>query len=114
MGYNECSRKWGAVLSFFFKKGPEFSFNVLVRKSQESDKWLAICLELDIITEGKTGHEAEKNLQDSVKMYLESVLEDGDFSSLRRPAPAEYWEHWAKIQNLQHTKPRANFNFVNA
>lgn len=95
-----------------FRHGPIFSLNILVKKSEESDKWLAICLELDIVVEGSTPQEAEKHLQDATKMYLDSVFEDGDFESLRRPAPSEYWKQWAKIQDLQHQKPKTNFNFV--
>lgn len=88
--------------------GPTLAFNILVEPGEEKNTWLAICLELDIIVQGKTPNEAENNLRDAIQMYLESVFEKGDFESLWRPAPTEYW------QKLMHTKPRLSLNLVNA
>ncbi len=68
-----------------------FLFHALVEPAEEGG-YIAICLDLDIVTEGRTEKEALKNLKEAVEMYVESVFEEGDYSSLFRPAPKEYWD----------------------
>jgi len=80
----------------------DFVFNVLIEKSEDSNRFLAVCLELNIITEGKTAKGAEAGMKDAIEMYVESVKEHGDFGSLFRPAPSKYW---AKLQKVS---PRMN------
>lgn len=48
----------------------------------------ALCLDLDIATEGDTIEEAMVNLQEAVLLYLNYALESGAFSELvPRPVP---------------------------
>jgi len=81
---------------------PELTFHALVKKDKKSSKYLAVCLELYIITEGKTLQEAEKGLRDAVDMYVEDVLQEKDYESLYRPAPREYWEEFFKTKPNVH------------
>ena len=77
---------------------------------KESDIYSAICLELNVASQGETIEEAKKNLQEAVELYLEDVIESGDEQDfIPRPAPMEEWikffEAEAKsiIKNLSKT-----------
>ena len=59
---------------------------------KEGDLYSAICLELNVASQGKTIKEAKKNLQEAVELYLEDVIESGDEQDfIPRPAPMEEW-----------------------
>ena len=42
---------------------------------KENGLYSALCLELDVASQGKTVSEAKKNLQEAVEVYLEDVIE---------------------------------------
>ncbi|MGA2091692.1 MAG: type II toxin-antitoxin system HicB family antitoxin [Endomicrobiales bacterium] len=45
-------------------------FNAVITKE---DSWyVAHCVELDVVSQGKTLEDAEKNLKEAVELYLES------------------------------------------
>ncbi|HCJ67727.1 MAG TPA: type II toxin-antitoxin system HicB family antitoxin [Elusimicrobia bacterium] len=47
-----------------------FKFTAVITKEE---KWyVAHCLELEVVSQGKTIEEARKNLQEAVELYLES------------------------------------------
>lgn len=49
-------------------------FNAVITKE---DKWyVAHCVELDVVSQGKTIEEAEKNLKEAVELYVESFGEE--------------------------------------
>lgn len=58
---------------------------------QEDDWWLAHCLELDLVAEGKTAKDALANLQGLCAFQIKVAWEDGDLESIFRPAPPETW-----------------------
>ena len=59
---------------------------------KEGDLYSAICLELNVASQGETIEEAKKNLQEAVELYLEDVIESGDEQDfIPRPAPMEEW-----------------------
>jgi len=59
---------------------------------KEGDIYSAICLELNVASQGETIEEAKRNLQEAVELYLEDVIESGDKKGfIPRPAPMEEW-----------------------
>lgn len=57
---------------------------------KEGNLYSAICLELNVASQGETVEEAKKNLQEVVELYLEDVIESGDEKDfIPRPAPME-------------------------
>ena len=59
---------------------------------KDGDLYSALCLELDVASQGTTVEEVEKNLQEAVELYLEVVYEQGDEEGfIPRPAPMEEW-----------------------
>ena len=59
---------------------------------KEGNLYSAVCLELNVASQGKTIEEAKKSLQEAVELYLEDVFESGDEQEfIPRPAPMEEW-----------------------
>ncbi|KPL02245.1 MAG: hypothetical protein AMJ73_08965 [candidate division Zixibacteria bacterium SM1_73] len=59
---------------------------------KEGDLYSAVCLELNVASQGKTIEEARKNLREAVELYLEDVLEAEDEQEfIPRPASMEEW-----------------------
>lgn len=76
---------------------------------KEDELYSAICLELNVASQGKTIDEAKNNLQEAVELYLEDVLEAGDEEEfIPRPAPAEEWVKFfeAKAKLLAKELPK--------
>ena len=66
---------------------------------KENGLYSAVCLELDVSSQGKTVGEAKKNLQEAVEIYLEDVIdskEEKDF--IPRPAPRSEWIKFFKAE----------------
>lgn len=69
-------------------------YHVLVTKEPDEAAYSALCLELDIASDGRTRQEAVKSLKEAVSLYVETVVEDRDYKSLYRPAPRKEWERY--------------------
>ena len=71
----------------------ELVFHGIIEKSD--DVYTALCLELDIATEGETLQEARKNLKEAVEVYLESVIADNEEAVfIPRPVPDDVIEEY--------------------
>ena len=68
----------------------KLTFHNLIEK--EGELYSAICLELNVASQGSTPEEAEENLREAIELYLEDVFEAGDEADfIPRPAPIEEW-----------------------
>src|SRR5277367_4897619 len=66
---------------------------------KENGMYSALCLELDVASQGKTAMKAKKNLQEAIELYLEEVIEskeEKDF--IPRPAPSSEWIKFFKSE----------------
>ena len=66
---------------------------------KDNGLYSALCLELDVASQGKTIGEAKKNLQEAVELYLGDVFEsreEKDF--IPRPAPRAEWIKFFKAE----------------
>ena len=65
---------------------------------KEQDGYSALCLELDVASQGDSVEEARENLQEAVALYLEAVCEDDDEKDfVPRPAPREEWVKYFEV-----------------
>ncbi len=72
-------------------------FHSLLEK--EGEIYSAICLELNVASQGKSIREAKANLKEAVELYLEDVYEAGDEEQfIPRPAPQEEWLKYFKAE----------------
>lgn len=68
----------------------DIDFHILIEK--ENDLYAALCLELDVASQGETIQEAKRNIREAIKLYLESVEEAGEEEDfIPRPAPSKEW-----------------------
>lgn len=71
---------------------------------READWWLAHCLELDLVGEGKTPQAAFETLLRLTNLQIEAALEVGDLQSIFRAAPADIQASFAIAQDKQFTR----------
>jgi len=62
---------------------------------QEDSWWIAHCLELDLVAEGKTPVKAFENLQSLTALQVATAMEEGDLQSIFRTAPPEILAQFA-------------------
>lgn len=66
---------------------------------KEKSLYSALCLELDVASQGRTVAEAKKNLKDAVAVYLEDVFQSGEAEDfIPRPAPRAEWLKFFKAE----------------
>lgn len=66
---------------------------------KEKNLYSALCLELDVASQGRTVEEAKKNLKEAVAVYLEDVLQSGEAKDfIPRPAPRAEWIKFFKAE----------------
>lgn len=79
-------------------KVDELNLHILIEK--EEDIFSAICLELDVATQGNTFEEAKKNIREAIEIYLEDVVESGDEKEfIPRAAPIEEWLKYFEVES---------------
>jgi predicted RNase H-like HicB family nuclease len=71
------------------KKDSRISLRAVVYR--EGDWWIAHCLELDLVAEGKSALEAFKNLNDLTNTQIETAIREGNLESILTPAPPKVW-----------------------
>jgi hypothetical protein len=74
------------------KLGSNLSINLSAIIYCEDGVWLAHCLELDIVAEGKDANDAVKSLISLCDLQIKVALEEGDLESIFRPAPPGIWK----------------------
>jgi hypothetical protein len=72
--------------------------------------WIAHCLELDIVAEGRTPMEAIQDVMELSCTQIEAAVESGDIESVFRAAPSEIWAMFSKAEDApltyKHKLPR--------
>jgi predicted RNase H-like HicB family nuclease len=69
--------KYERFLVFMAK---ELVLSLVIKKEQ--GKYSAWCPELDVASQGDTVEEARSNLQEAVKLHVETMVEGGDLNQL--------------------------------
>ena len=72
---------------------------------REDEVWLAHCLELDIVAEGKSAKKAVNDLVDLCLLQIKTAIEENDLESIIRPAPAEFWKLFFSAKKKKRIKP---------
>jgi len=90
----------------------EITFHGIIEKSD--GQYTAICIELDIATEGRTLKEAKINLKEAVEVYLESVSKDNEEAGfIPRQVPdkviEEYYQRFKSL--LSSSAPSEFYEF---
>jgi len=77
---------------------------------KENGLYSALCLELDVASQGKTIVEAKRNLQEAVEIYLEDVIDSKEAKDfIPRPAPRSEWLKFFKAEAKVLSKKLKNF-----
>lgn len=76
---------------------------LLTEKS--ANRFLAHCLDLDLIVAGPSQAEAERRLDVIVKGYVETALRNCDYAALTTAAPPKLWDAFADGEKVEPTNP---------
>ena len=57
----------------------------------EGEWWIAHCLELDLVAEGKTPDQALRDLMELSETQIETAIKAGNLESVFRSAPPQIW-----------------------
>ncbi len=73
---------------------------------KEGGVFVSVCLELDLLKEGKDLADLKIEMLDSVMGYVETVCKENlPDESLNRPAPKKYWtKYYAFLNRLEEKK----------
>lgn len=74
-------------------------FHYLLIQKKE-DRFLAHCLDFDLIVAGPTLEEATRRLDAMITSYVERAYETSDYAALMTVAPERYWEQFADADVL--------------
>ncbi len=77
------------------------NLHILVVHDKEKNVLLAHCLDMDIVSQGKTQDEAISELKELIYTQIEYCLGNDMLDSLFRPAPKEYWDMYYRSQATQ-------------
>jgi hypothetical protein len=61
---------------------------------KRGDRFLAHCLDFDIVVAGPTADETEDRLDALVKIYIEKALHTQNYAMLTTAAPREFWRQY--------------------
>lgn len=76
---------------------------VLIEK--EGKLYSALCLELDVASQGRSIAKAKKNVIEAIELYLESVYDAGEEKEfISRPAPVEEWVKYFEAMTKRMSK----------
>jgi hypothetical protein len=86
------------------KRPPSISVRVLL--SRDDNRWVAHCLEFDLLGDGSTKVEAIRQLWQAIGIQVEESKRLNNRANLFNPAPPIYWERFARGREV---RPGDNF-----
>lgn len=79
----------------------------LILKDNALDRFIGVCLEFDLETEGKTKEEAQNLIHEYARLWLSNVRENKlSEELLNKDAPEEYWKIIQEIEDKKRFKQR--------
>src|SRR3990170_4959529 len=85
----------------FKKLNVDKNLHILIIEDKGKKVFLAHCLDMDIVSQGKTQKEAISELIGLIKTQMEYCLENDMLDTLFRPAPKEYWDMYHRSQAIK-------------
>ena len=72
------------------------TIHTVVFKSGDSENWVAVCLEYDVVTQGDSETNAVEMIREAVELYLEGLSKD-DFEVIHQTVAGEPRVHEVSI-----------------
>lgn len=88
---------------------PAHTFRIDLRAViyREEKHWIAHCLELDVVAEGKSQGQALSDLIDLCDFQIRVALEESDLESIFRPAPPQAWKMFTMGESIRLPRKKA-------
>ncbi len=75
---------------------------------KEKDKFVAVCLEFDLVAEAKTLQEAKDRIEDLSNAWLHNVIANKLPEELvNKTAPKKYWEIYEKVNQVHEARTKS-------
>ena len=84
------------------------ALHVLAYKDKEEGRYIAHCLDFNIVAEGATHKEAKDNLADLIFTYISFAKKKNWEQFMYDPAPKVYWDIYRKVSHRKRI-PRPQF-----
>ena len=92
-----------------------FEHKLHVLLSREDGRYYAHCLEFDLLAEGKSPAETQKNLTEMVFEYLQFYMANNSEQFLfNNPAPKQYWDILRTLTGEERFVPNLPEGLLNA
>lgn len=88
--------------------GLKLELSAVIFRDSDCDRWIAQCLQMDVVAEGNSAQEAAETLIQLCDVQIQACLDDGDIEGIFRPAPAEVWSYYAKAQRTIHLQGKSS------
>ena len=82
------------------------TIHAAVFKDAESDQWVAVCLEFDVVTQGDSEQHARDMIREAVELYLQDLSRE-DYEMLYQPISGEPRLHELEINAPSLLSPRS-------
>lgn len=69
---------------------------ILIKK--EEKQYIAYCLELGLVSCGKTHEEAEQNIKDIIRIHIEYAIENNNLKYLFSPLIKNIWQEYGESE----------------
>ena len=68
----------------------------------DESRWVAHCLEFDLLGDGQNKQEAVESLRRAIAIQVEQTMRNGNVKNLLSPAPPEYWQKYAEGRHVNN------------
>lgn len=79
----------------------QFTIRLRIVFYYQRDKWIAHCLETDLIGDGESKEEALKRLEDATEMQLEVSIEHGNPDNFFSPADSQLFQMFFRGKHIE-------------
>lgn len=98
-----------SFLAGFKRSTPSVTVNLLIKKVE--GLFVAHCLEMDIVTTGKTIEEVQKDIIDLICAQVDYAFAHENLDHLYHPAPVEVWQEFFACEEQEERKHRIESGF---
>ena len=80
--------------------------SAVIYRDPDSERWIAHCLQMDVVAEGDSANAASTTLMELCDMQIEACLAEGDIEGIFRFAPRDAWTRYAMSKEVPPLQPK--------
>lgn len=80
--------------------------SAVIYRDPDSERWIAHCLQMDVVAEGDSPHAAATTVMELCDMQIEACLAENDIDGIFRFAPRDAWTRYAMSKDATSLRPK--------